>query len=686
MASNGSFNTTPYSNRYVTFSWSTYERSIEGNYTTIYWELKGAGSQTQWLKSGPFTVVIDGETVYNSSTRIQLDQGTFVASGYKTIYHDSTGYREFSASVSAAIYTSAVNCWGSGSWVLDSIPRAAKITSAPDFDDTWDSYKVGIDNPAGSAVAVWACISWTGGDDIAYRELSWDEKENGYYTFYFTEEERAKLRSATVHGSTSRYVTVYISTYSSTGVVISYSTKQVLFTVTDCKPILNPTVIDEGSGSTKLTGSTQDKPKMIRGFNCLYAAFNASAPKGGSIVSKTVTCGGKTLYGDGYFGDGLTYHVYDNEFVFTVTDNRGQTVEKTVTIPAIDYIPLTCNLSYETDLSENNTANVTITISGNYFNGSFGAVDNVLDLQCICRKDGEEYPKDDSGNYIWTKINYSDITFSDGKYSTVINIPDADYKATYIVQAWAADEVNVSGLYAKEQRIKITPVFDWGENDFNFNVPVFKEGNPIGYYPVGAIYSSESDVNPGTLFGGTWQLMRTFYGGELVAYGTAWNSESIDKTFDANTYYGISDVLGGVYTDSLHNYIPDILTGSSGTIWVQTKGIVGLVEANLEISGCTDNSGCNGIWFYTHNKNTLPAGVILRGGGTLHTVSGYYGGNSTRYFYDIANNDTGTSFFVNPQWTPYGGSFRPCLSGVRSILQVKAFAKGGTTYMWKRIA
>lgn len=501
MANNGSFDTTPYSNRYLTFAWSIHEVSFEGNYTKIYWELKGAGSQTQWLKSGPFTVVIDGETVYNSSTRIQLEQGTLVASGFKTIYHNNDGSRSFSASTSAAIYTSAVNCWGEGTWDLDPIPRAAKIRMenehTPDeFDDTWTKYTVGIDNPAGKAVIVRACISWTGADDIAYRDLSDYERENGYYTFNFTEEERNKLRAATTLGSTSRTVTIYITTYSSNWSVIGYSTKQVKFTVTDCKPILNPTVTDTGSSSTSLTGNPET---MIRGYNCLYATFNASAPKEGSIVSQTVTCGGKTLYGDGYFGDGLTYHVYDNEFVFTVTDDRGQTVEKTVTMPAIDYVPVTVNINYETELTEDNTANVTIIISGNYFEGSFGAIDNELDLRWILHKDGEEYPKDENGYPIWTKIESSDITFVDGKYEAVFSIPNADYKDAYTVQAWVADKIKVGGLYAKEQRIKILPVFDWGENDFNFNVPVrFSEGIDNTNRVVPLIDANITNTNMGT--------------------------------------------------------------------------------------------------------------------------------------------------------------------------------------------
>lgn len=489
MASNGSFNTTPYSNRHLTFSWSTASRSIEENYTQIYWELRGAGSNSQWLKTGPITLVIDEETVYNSSDRIQLANGTLVASGYKIIYHNSDGNRSFSASASAAVYTSSVNCWGDGRWDLDFIPRAAKITSASDFDDTSTQYTVQIDNPAGTALSVRACISWTGSDDIRYRELSAYEKENGYYTFNFTEDELNALRQATTNGSTSREVTIYITTYTSSSGwtrVGDASTKIVKFTVTNCMPVIKPTITDVGTVSTQLTGSDPEKPAtaMIRGFNALWAAFNAVIPKGGSVKTSTITCGSITRHGDGYFE-----HAYDNTFEFVLTDNRGQTVRETVTVPAVDYVPVSCNVNYETELTEDNTANITITVSGNYFNGSFGAVNNRLDLQLMC---GEK----DSEDTVWEPVTPE---YSDGRYVYVKRIEGADYKSTYIAKAYVADAINISGSYTKEEIIKIAPVFDWGENNFSFNIPVAIMGNPVRTLNDSSVvckaYTQETDIS-----------------------------------------------------------------------------------------------------------------------------------------------------------------------------------------------
>ena len=127
MANSGSFNTSGYSGRYLTFSWSVKSQNTSTNQTTINWSLTGAGTASaSWYMAGNFKVVIDGATVYSSSTRIKLYNGTTVASGTYTMTHNnSTGKRSFSASAEAGIYTIAVNCSGSGSWDLPTIPRYA---------------------------------------------------------------------------------------------------------------------------------------------------------------------------------------------------------------------------------------------------------------------------------------------------------------------------------------------------------------------------------------------------------------------------------------------------------------------------------------------------------------------------------------------------------------------------------
>lgn len=130
MALSGTLNSSAYDDRYIQFSWSA-TQNIENNASTISWTLKGAGGSNDiWYKAGGFKVVIDGATVYStdSNNRIQLYNGTVVATGTRTISHNPDGSRSFSVSISAGIYTYAINCTGSKTFSLNNIPRASTLT------------------------------------------------------------------------------------------------------------------------------------------------------------------------------------------------------------------------------------------------------------------------------------------------------------------------------------------------------------------------------------------------------------------------------------------------------------------------------------------------------------------------------------------------------------------------------
>lgn len=120
----------------VIFSW-TATQSIENNTSTISWTLKSYGSQKStggwYYTSGPITMTMtattgsftSGTSSYTRSDRFDIHgNGVTLASGTAVLTHNSTGSGAFSVSLSAAIYYDHVNCRGSGSFSLDSIPRA----------------------------------------------------------------------------------------------------------------------------------------------------------------------------------------------------------------------------------------------------------------------------------------------------------------------------------------------------------------------------------------------------------------------------------------------------------------------------------------------------------------------------------------------------------------------------------
>lgn len=462
----GSFNTTAYSGRYLTLSW-TATQDIAKNQSTISWWLKGAGgSTTNYYMAGNFKVVIDGATVYESSGRIPLYNGTEVANGTKTITHTSTGSRSFSASAEAGIYTTAVNCSGSGSWELKSIPRAATITSAPNFNDE-QNLTVALSNPAGNAVdALDIALSWeTGKDNIAYRAVS---KTATSYTFSFTTAERTLLQNAITTGY-SRTIEVHLRT--TIGGVKYWSTKQIVLSLINATPTVAPVVIDTGSASTKYTGNNTS---IINGYNVVNCSINAVAKKGATIKRVWIRNGSTTNEGTTGSYSCQFNNTTDGNFYFNAEDSRGNRIANA---PYLVSRSLIAWFKPSITFVRNNMSTggaYTISAKGSFYNGSFGATANTLTVQYNWRVSGGSW----SG---WTNMS---VSKSGNTYTASASKSGLDYQTTYEVQVRAYDVIGADSkyiVYTNVESVSSIPVFDWGKSDFKHNTHVMFDKNKYIY-------------------------------------------------------------------------------------------------------------------------------------------------------------------------------------------------------------
>ena len=328
MASSGAFNTGGYQGRCLRFEWWENAQSIEGNYTDIGYRLIGYGSASStWYMAGNFKLVVNGSNVYETaeSNRIKLYNGTVLKTGTMRIYHNADGSKSFSASATGGIYAYARNVSGSGSWALDAIPRAATISSAPNFTDE-DNPTISYSNPAGSVVdALYAGIYGADGSTeyAAYRSIP----ETGTsYTFELTDEERDALIKAC---TTAKSMTVrfYLRTVLGGTNYNKYVEKTL--TIANATPTLSPTVKDSNATTKALTG---DESKFIKGHSSAAYTIGASAKKQAIIKSQKVTCGDKSATA----ASGTLAEVEGAEFTFSVTDSRGNTATKKLTKTLID--------------------------------------------------------------------------------------------------------------------------------------------------------------------------------------------------------------------------------------------------------------------------------------------------------------------------------------------------------------
>lgn len=367
MASSGSFNTSAYSGRYLQFSWSIKKQDIANNKTTISWSLKGAGGNSQtWYKSGNFKVVINGSTVYSSSTRIQLWSGTVVASGEAVIPHNSDGTKTFSASAEAGIYTVAVNCRGSGSWALTAIPRTATVTSGTDFNDEGNP-KITFNNPGGYSLRPYLNF-YDNNDNRIAQIFAPTGNYSSPYTWSLTSAQRQTLRSALANLKSCR-VQEGLNTYNGSE-QLGYHSVAKTFTIVNANPSIGTIAYKDNNSSTvNITGNNQ---QIIRNKSILYFTFsNLQALKSATLSSVKVTINGVTktanLSGTSMASLNLnfgTINVSSNiDASIVITDSRGNTTTYTKTIEVLDYqsqySTITCsrenNFYTETDLKVNCT-------------------------------------------------------------------------------------------------------------------------------------------------------------------------------------------------------------------------------------------------------------------------------------------------------------------------------------------
>lgn len=333
MAKSGSFNTTSYQGRYLTFSWAVESQSVENNSTIISWTLKGAGTgQSNWYMAGPFKVMIDGAIVFSSSTRIKLYNGTVVSSGTYTLKHTATGTKSFAVSAEGAIYLSTVNCKGSANFTLPKIERYATIISATNFKDT-ENPAIEFSNPGNSKIKF--SLGAGGTTDLIVRDNL--TGVSSPYSFELTEEERNSLRSLTPN-SNSLSVTFTVYTYSgSTAGNPSAVTKTMK--ITAANPTITGAAYKDTNSTTKaITGNDQN---IIQNNSTLQVNISKlAALKYATLKTVAVTVNGvkksKAISGTSASGVTVDFGVVNvasnATATVTVTDSRGNTTSKDVAL------------------------------------------------------------------------------------------------------------------------------------------------------------------------------------------------------------------------------------------------------------------------------------------------------------------------------------------------------------------
>lgn len=240
--------------------------------------------------------------------------------------------------------------------------------------------------------------------------------------------------------------TLTIKTYSGNTQIGTAQTDTLTVTAAQslCTPTVSGTVADINDATVALTG---DDSKFVRYMSIAYCTIEATANNSATISAKKI--GGAAVTGTTREISGIRTDTVD----FYAKDSRGY--ENTISVPVelVPYIVLTNKASGTRD--DPTSGNATLTIKGNYYNGSFGAEDNALTIQ---------YSIDGGDTVEVTPI------IEGNTYSATVALSGLDYQSSFEITVTVSDKLD-----SKTEIVSIgkgVPIYYHNENKFVFCVPV----------------------------------------------------------------------------------------------------------------------------------------------------------------------------------------------------------------------
>lgn len=467
MAASGSFNTSAYhasdGTRFLTFSWNEINQNVSSNTTTISWALKGGGTSTQYVYAGNFKVVIEGQVVYSyTGERIQLRNGTTVASGNFTFTHNADGTKSFSASAEGGIYTYAVNCTGSKTFALETIARASQPSLVTYPNSTQNVGEFGKEF------------------SIHMNTASQDFRHVVRYEYG---DRKGQIASNVVNGTTWAVPLdfmndipnnregsgrIYADTYSNNVLV---GTKYTGFTVnvpSNIKPSCSIQVLDD-------TPHGAYYGKLVKGLSKIYVK-TTFYPAYSSPVDRYYISANGANYSTAEFVTGLISKAGTNTVVANVKDKRGRTSETvSYSFDVLDYSPpaVTALSVKRCKLDEN----------GDYVNDTRGDHVRVTFSASITPLNNKNTALYEVHYKKSTDAQYTEVSIAEqaGKYS--VENHEYVFKATpgksYDVSVFAIDRHNTTTKSSKAPTAKA--IFSW--RGFRQADGTVEDGAGIGKVP-----------------------------------------------------------------------------------------------------------------------------------------------------------------------------------------------------------
>jgi hypothetical protein len=514
MATSGSFGMSG-SGYGSTFNWWLNSQSIPNNISNVGWNWTADWSSSSYVISSQAALWVNGSEVFrNAYNTGRKMYGGQQGSGSLNIGHDSDGGKIFGASGEAAFYQYAFNAWGSGSWALPNIPRAASITSATNFNDETNPV-LGYSNPAGNSVTTLQCGIWKTDGSTAltggYRDIS---KTGSSYTIVLSDSDKAAICAA-FPNQTSATVRYYLRTV--IGGVDSRPYVERTVSIVNANPTFtNFAYKDTNATVTAITGNNQ---VLVQNQSVLQATISvankmvaqkSATPSTYSFQFGSVNISANYSASAGVVANLGTPAVADTQrLTVKAFDSRANSATAYKDIIVVPYAAPVIDASVKREGGfEDQT---TLSIAGAFSLVQVGGATK----NAVNTSSGVKYRFKQSSMSTWGNWTNVAATITGDKISTSDILMNCDNDAQWDFEISITDKFGTTTVpltlsvgipilhVSKNKRVGVNKVAEQGDLDVAGDI--YSNGQKVGGcpHPVGTIIMSAVSDNPSTVWSGT---------------------------------------------------------------------------------------------------------------------------------------------------------------------------------------
>lgn len=449
----------------------SYSQDINANRTDYTLHLYAGSIDYKYAYGSAISGYLQGNWCGSATSfpaRTQVDMGTY--SGSITHNADGTAWLGVTGYVNANAWSGVGEATVSTGWTPPTIPRSASVTGTSSEIGAKTTITIArlttnfkynlrysIKDDAGTE------HTDTIATGINQDSYEWTVPEI-FYQYWTT--------------GAKKFCTIYCDTYNGNSLIGTKSTNIQILVNTNTKPdITNYNFRDMNSKTVALT---DDNGKMVQGYSVGHLSFTATLnyyskvdrvvdedgnPVDYEIVSNTEQKQVISIekdYTD--FSVGHMIWVWDGRGVVGRIGLRTKNMAtfppavKTIVYERVDYIPLTLSMAAKRPSAT--TGEIAVAFSGNYFNDTFGAVDNTLELSWKYRQkytttwtNGGTFVKD-------TDYEITGNTFASKGNVSLGNI--FDYRNIYEIAIYYKDKL--VDTYTSKTVTRGLPIFWWNKD------------------------------------------------------------------------------------------------------------------------------------------------------------------------------------------------------------------------------